>query len=47
MIFEAPLTLLKTRVECMESHSLMAEFKKIMVSPYKEYVRGLGSSVAR
>lgn len=47
MIFEAPLTLLKTRVELVSSPSVLAEFKRIMVSPLKEYTRGLGSSLMR
>jgi hypothetical protein len=47
MIFEAPLTLLKTRVELMSSPSVLAEFKQIMVSPLREYTRGLGTSLMR
>jgi len=35
MIFEAPLTLLKTRVELMSSPSILVEVKRMMVSPLK------------
>jgi len=47
MIFEAPITLLKTRVECVTSTSVLEEIKYIIKSPIKESVKGLGTSIAR
>lgn len=47
MIFEAPLSLLKTRVECMNSNSILEEVKYIMKRPTQEYAKGLGSSLGR
>jgi predicted thioredoxin/glutaredoxin len=47
MIFEAPLTLLKTRVERISSKSVMEEAKIILRNPMKDSLRGLGSSLVR
>ena len=47
MIFEAPLTLLKTRMEKLSHYTIMDEIKIIMKSPLKESTKGLGSSIAR
>lgn len=47
MLFEAPLTLLKTRVECVGSVSVKEEFKGILKGPIRDLTKGLGSSIAR
>ena len=47
MVFEAPLTLLKTRVELVSSRTLLEEFNIIANSPLRDSVKGLGSSIAR
>ena len=47
MVFESPLTVLKTRVEYVNSKSVLEEFKQLLKSPMREYTRGLGSSIVR
>ena len=47
MIFEAPLTLLKTRVERISSKNIMEEFNMILKNPMRDSLRGLGSTLTR
>lgn len=47
MIFEAPLTLMKTRLEANQSSSFSQELKVIMENPVKEIKKGIGSTLAR
>lgn len=47
MIFQAPITLLKTRIEKISSASIMEEINIIMKNPMRDSLRGLGSSLVR
>ena len=47
MVFEAPLTLLKTKVERISSRNTMEELRTIFNNPMKDCLRGLGSSLVR
>ena len=47
MIFEAPLTLMKTRLEANLASCFRQELKIIMENPVKEIKKGIGSTLAR
>ena len=47
MLFEAPLTLLKTRVEVVSSSSIKQEMMEILKNPKKEMCKGLKATLAR
>ena len=47
MTIEAPITLIKTRVEKIGSSNIMEEFKYILSNPSKGVLKGLGSTLAR
>jgi solute carrier family 25, member 38 len=47
MVLEAPLTLLKTRVERLSNRTTSQEIKLIIQDPLRDSLRGLGSSIVR
>lgn len=47
MILEAPITLLKTRVELLNSVSIRSEFVEIMKNPKETMCRGLNATLVR
>ena len=47
MTIEAPITLIKTRVEKIGSSNIMVELRYILSNPSKGVIKGLGSTLAR
>ena len=47
MLFEAPLTLLKTRLEVVTSNSLKKEVSEILKKPRQNFSKGLNATLAR
>ena len=47
MLFEAPLTLLKTRLEVVSSNSLKKEVSQLMKNPPHNFSKGLNATLAR
>jgi hypothetical protein len=47
MMFEAPLTLLKTRIEVVSSATLKQELQTIMANPMDNFARGLNATLMR
>ena len=47
MVFESPLTLMKTRLEANPLSSISQELKIILENPVKEIKKGIGSTLAR
>ena len=47
MMFEAPLTLLKTRIELLSSDSLRKELSELVKDPKSNIGKGLNATLAR
>ena len=47
MLFEAPLTLIKTRLEVVSSNSLKKEVSEILKNPRHNFSKGLNATLAR